>query len=404
MDHTSRRDFIGTLAAMPLLAGLAASAQAAEPATTMTSGNDPGAAQAAWRELIDLLRGADMSFIDPKRGQFDDYEMAYGYRSLIHMLVSSVNVFLEMDPDRPEWTQLDTRRIPLLGGNPDTRYDWAALRGGRRYRIIGQRADEAYLSFTTNRGDPGAWLRQRLDDNINHHKIKFDAQGRFEIILSAEREGENWLRLSPDGCAVQARTYVLNRARDRRATFTIEPMDPTPPPPRLTREQTAQRLHYMAEFIKEQIGGVVPRPPVEPAKENAVTLQPYRFKLGEEAHDYATPDNVYGEGRFALKPDEALVVEGTVVPCDYWGVQIWNPFLSSPDYRYHKVSINKSEARIGPDGKFRIAIVMGDDPKLKTVDWISTAGERKGTFYIRWLVSEAPPPNVSARLVKIAEL
>src|SRR5437879_3822552 len=126
MDDRSRRDFIGTLAAMPLLAGVAASARAAEPAASTAGGNDPGVAQAAWRELIDLLHGADISFIDPKRGQFDEYEMAYGYRSLIHMLVSSVNVFLEMDPDRPEWTQLDTRRIPLLGGNPDTRYDWAA--------------------------------------------------------------------------------------------------------------------------------------------------------------------------------------------------------------------------------------------------------------------------------------
>jgi hypothetical protein len=405
MIGTTRRSFInglgGSLAAMPLLDGLA---KAADAQIVAAEANDPGAAQIAWRQLLDLLRQADMSFIDPKRGQFDEYEMAYGYRSLIHMLMSSVNIFMEMDPDRPEFTQLDTRRAPLLGGNPDTRYDWAALRGGKRYRIIGQRGQEAYLSFTTNRGNPGAWIGQKLDDNINHHKMKFDADGRFEVIVSSEKEGDNWLRLSPDGCAVQGRTYVLDRERDRRATFTIEPIDPTPPPARLTREQVAERLGFMGNFIKEQIAFVVPRPPASPKEANTVTRQPYHFALGDESHDYATPDNIYGEGRFDLKPDEALVVEGTVVPCDYWGVQIWNPFLASPDSRYHKVSINKSQAKLGPDGKFRVAIVMGDALNIPGVDWISTAGERRGTFYIRWLVSRAQPPDVAARLVKIADL
>jgi len=405
MDDATRREFIGglggSLAALPLFGEVAGAADAQFAAA---AGNDPGTAQTAWRELLDVLRQADTSFIDASRGRFDEYEMAYGYRSLIHMLMSSVNIFMEMDPDRPEFVQLDTRRAPLLGGNPDTRYDWAALTGGRRYRISGHRGEEAYLSFTTNRGDPGAWLRQRLDDNINHHSMKFDTDGRFELIVSPEREGENWLRLSPDGCAVQARTYVLNRDRDRRATFTIEPLDPTPPPSKLTREEVAQRLNRMTAFMKEQIGFVVPRPPVGPEQLNTVTRQPYRFKLGDKASDYATPDNVYGEGRFLLAHDEALVVEGTVVPCDYWGVQIWNPFLASPDHRYHKVSINKSEANIGPDGRFRVAIVMGDEFKVPGVDWISSAGERQGTFYIRWLVSQAPPPDVKANLVKIAQL
>jgi hypothetical protein len=416
MTEKTRREFInrtiaagGSLAAVQLAeaiggAGVAKAASDAAPAVAAGPRNDPGPAQPTWRELVDFLHDADTTFLDQKRGQFDEFETAYGYRSLVHMLMSSVNIFMEMDPDRPEFVQLDTRRAPLLGGNPDTRYDWAALRGGKGYRITGQRGDECYLSFTTNRGDPGAWLRQRLDDNINHHAMKFDADGRFEVIVSPERLGENWLKLSPDGCAVQARTYVLNRNRDRRATFTIEPLDPVPAPARLTREEVAQRLGYMADFIKEQTSFVVPRPPIGPDKINTVTRQPYRFKLGDKASDYATPDNVYGEGRFFLKPDEALVLEGVAVPSDYWGIQIWNPYLASPDYRYHKVSINKSEAKLGPKGEFRVAIVSGGDPKIPGLDWISAAGERQGTFYIRWLVSQAEPPNVTAKLVKIADL
>ncbi len=411
MSIRTRREFIngtlaagGTLAAAQLIAGLAeAATEAAAQTSAAASLNDPGAAQPAWRELVDFLRNADMTFLDQRRGQFDEFETAYGYRSLVHMLMNAVNMHMENDPDYPEFVQLDTRNAPFLGGNPDTRYIYAPIRGGRRYVIRGRRGDEAYLSFTTHRGDRGSGFKQLFDANINHHQMKFDADGKFELILSETREGENWLHISPDAAVVLARTYVLNRTHDRPATFTIEPMDPQPAPPRLTRDQVAERLQLTMGLVKEQSAFAVPRPPAEPGKLNAVAIQAYRFKVGQEIHDWACIDNIYTEGRFFLAPTEALVLEGVAVPSDYWGIQIWNPYLASPDYRYHKVSINKSEAKLGPKGEFRVAIAQ-EDPKVPGLDWISTAGERQGTFYIRWLVAQAEPPNVTAKLVKIAAL
>ena len=413
MSDRTRREFInrtmaagGSLAVAQLVGAIGAAQAAPETAATAVAPlppNDPGAAQAAWRELTDFLRNADMTFLDGRRGQFDEYETAYGYRSLIHMLMNAVNMHMEDDPERPEFVQLDTRNAPFLGGNPDTRYIYAPIQGGRRYRISGRRGDEAYLSFTTHRGDRGSGFKQLFDANINHHQIKTGKDGRFEVILSAEREGENWLHISPDAAVVLARTYVLNRNRDRPAIFTIEPIDPPPPPPRLTSDEVAARLRLTMGLVKEQSSFAVPRPPSAPGTLNTVTRQAYRFKDGEEIHDWACIDNIYSEGRFFLKPDEALVLEGRVVPCDYWGIQIWNPFLASPDYRYHKVSINKAEAKLGPNGEFKVAVAQ-KDPKVPGLDWISTAGERQGTFYIRWLVSQAEPPNVTAKLMKIADL
>jgi hypothetical protein len=415
MSDRTRREFInrtmaagGTLAVAQFVGAIGVAHAApdtgiAGQAAALLPPNDPGAAQAAWRELIDFLRTADMTFLDGRRGQFDQYETAYGYRSLIHMLMNAVNMHMEDDPNWPEFVQLDTRNAPFLGGNPDTRYLYAPIQGGRRYRIRGHRGDEAYMSFTSHRGDRGSGFRQRFDDNINHHTIKTDADGRFEVILSAEREGENWLHISPDAAVVLARTYVLDRDRDRPATFTIESMDPQPPPPRLRPDEVAQRLRLTMGLVREQASFAVPRPPAAPGELNTVTRQGYRFKIGQESADWATPDNTYTEGRFFLDPSQALLLEGTVVPCDYWGIQIWNPFLASPDYRYHKVSINKAEAKLGPNGQFRVAIAH-NDPKVPGLDWLSTAGERQGTFYIRWLMAQAEAPKVTAKLVKIADL
>jgi hypothetical protein len=385
-----------SLAASPLMASLATAAEAAGSAAA--GENDPGVAQAAWRELVALLRDADMSFIDRRRGTFDANEMAYGYRNLTDIVSFAADMYMVNDPDWPIFVRLDTPTKKLLGGNPDTQYLYAPVRGDRRYKISGRRGDEAYMSLTSHRGDRNSGLMQRFDDNINWHKIKTDAEGRFEIIASAEREGENWLHLSPDASIVLGRTYVMDRERDRPATFKIEPLDAPAPPPRPTPEEVAARLRSMTIFIKEVLG----TEPMLLPKPNVLGEQ-FRYEAGGNSHDWATTDNIYAQGGFALAADEALLIEGTVVPCDYWGIQVWNPFLVSPDYRHHRVSINKSQARIGPDGAFRVAVAL-QDPQITGLDCITTAGERQGQFFIRWLVSKAPPPKPTVKLVKIADL
>ena len=67
------------------------------------------------------------------------------------------------------------------GGLPDVHYAFAPIRGDSRYRIIGQRGDEAYLSFTLHRGERGSGFENYFDSHINHHALTTDEQGRFEI-------------------------------------------------------------------------------------------------------------------------------------------------------------------------------------------------------------------------------
>ena len=118
---------------------------------------------------------------------------------------------------------------------------------------------------------------------------------------------------------------------------------------------------------------------------------------------WSAVDNVYARGVFRLEPDEVLLLEGAVVPCDYWGVQLWSPFLGSGDARHQRVTINTAQARLGPQGEFRVAIARRD-PQVPDVDWISTAGERQGTFFIRWMCPAAMPPAPTCRLLTVEAL
>lgn len=359
---------------------------------------DAGVAREAWRELVDVLRACDEPFTTGD-AEYDELELAYGYRNLTHVLAYAVDMFMESDPDWPEFVQLDSSTKKLLGGNPDTRYHYTPVNGARRYRITGRRGDEAYLSFTSHRGDRSSGLFQFFDDNLNHHRLRTDADGCFEVIVSAEPEGENWLRISPDATCLLSRTYVFDWRRDRRASFTIEPLDPTPAPLRLRREDVAERIRSMTRFVRET-AEIVRRVPLDNPNRMGEII---RFEPGDPSHNWATIDNVYGRGAFALGPSEALVLSGQVVPCDYWGVQLWNPFVASPDYRHHPVSINTASAHLGPNGEFRVAIAH-EDPGAPGLDWISTAGERRGTFFVRWLVAQHPPPTPTCDLVSIADL
>jgi hypothetical protein len=358
--------------------------------------NDPGEARVAWQELVDVLRDADQSFIDGARGSFDDHEMGFGYRNLTHILAFATGMY--MNPDR-EWPMfLPSLKDPpgekTLGEHPDVRYKWAGIRGGRRYRITGQRGDEAYLSFTVHRGVRGSGYEQHFDSHLNHHDIKTTDDGRFEIVVSPEPEGDNWLRTSDDANEIYARAYHLDPERDHVAWYEIEPLDPPLAQP-WGRHEVAERLRAMTRIVRDMTQSF-PQPLVEP---NTMG-QFWHIDTSGPSRMWTAVDNTYARGVFRLEAHEALLLEGVVGPCDYWGVQIWSPFLSSGDHRRHRVTINSKQATRGDDDTFRVAL-SATDPSIPGVDWVSTAGNRQGTFFIRWMCPEFAPPKPTCRVIRL---
>jgi hypothetical protein len=360
--------------------------------------NDPGPARDAWREFVDVLRDCDQSFISPTRGEFDEREMAFGYRNLTHIISFAIDQYMYGEPEHPTFLQFQEAPYEkTLGGCPDVMYYFAPVDGRGRYRITGQRGDEAYLSFTLHRGVRGSGQDQYFDSHLNHHDLTTDADGNFEIIVGPDADGENSLRASPDATEIYARIYLFDRDHDRRATFRIERLDGAVPE-RLRLNEVTERLQQMARIVREMTQ-TFPQPLHEPNEIGEL----WKLDGLGKSRMWTALDNAYNRGVFRLEPTDVLVIEGIVVPCDYWAIQLWNPFLSSGDYVHHPVSINNSQARLGPNGEFRVALAR-EDPRVPGLDWVSTAGERQGTFFIRWLCPTATPPTPTCRVMTLAEL
>lgn len=349
-------------------------------------------AGAAWHALLDLLREADQTFLTGARADLDALGVAEGYRHLTHLLSYALDLYLEADPERPAFTSLASPTRKILGDNVDSRYFFAPLRGDRRYRIDGQRGDEDYLAFCVYGGPPdGAWSTRVLA-NVSQRELACDAAGRYTLTLAPDAAGANAIRLEPDAVCVIAREYYADRATARPGTFTITALDPPPAPPLADDAWTARGLRAAATFIRDTIQ-ITPLPGGLPPNHlgPAMAWNPHQPGWG-------TPDNVYSLGLFRLDPDEALVIEGRSPPCTYWGAQVWNRYMQSLDYRYHRVSLNHAQTRLEADGSFRL-VIAHRDPGLP--NWISTAGHREGLVFCRWLQADSLPDQPHTRLIRL---
>jgi hypothetical protein len=112
-------------------------------------------------------------------------------------------------------------------------------------------------------------------------------------------------------------------------------------------------------------------------------------------------DIAYSMGPFRLGPDEALVMEGRFPRCAFANVVLWNQQLAAFEYRDRRVSLNRAQTKLEPDGGYRM-VVAGRDPGVP--NWLDTEGHREGTIFWRFLLPEEKPEKPRCRVVRLAEL
>jgi hypothetical protein len=357
-----------------------------------------GQSGVAFRELLDLLRDADATFLTGPRADMDEVGVAEGYRHLTHLLGYALDLYLEGDPERPGFTPLASPTRKILGDNVDSLYHFAPLCGERAYRIRGVRGNALYLAFCVYGGKPDGEWSERVVANVSQRDLTFGPDGRFEIVLSPPPRpagAADWVALAPDAVCVIVRQYFGDPRAAQPAQLEIAALDVAPPPPALDDALLARRLRAVATFMRETLS-IVPLPSFPQAN----VLGP-PMPWSPHVPGWGTPDNVYALGAFRLEPDEALVIEGGIPPCTYWGVQVWNRYMQSLDYRYHRVSLNREQAVLEPDGSFRV-VVAHRDPGVP--NWIETAGHRDGLVFCRWLQAEELPAQPTSRVVPLAAL
>jgi hypothetical protein len=345
----------------------------------------------AWRLLLSALAEAG-EFLHSERMPPGGESDAAGYRHLMVLLALGIDEALRSsDPYEPVIRPGNVDNVLKWGMDcPDALYSGASLRPDATYRVWGDRGSARFLAFQVMAGIGN------VGDVVADDLFMAD-DGTFELFLSAERRGENWLPLAEGASSLVIRQFFYDWATEQPASLQIEclsrPTSPVGTQPS-AEERTARQLDALGRFVRDSVrfwwdieemgrqqGINAFRPPV------------VRSDIG------GATDNVTVWGSWELADDEALIVEVTPPSALYWSLSIGNQWWETIDYAGHQSSLNGHQAVLD-DGVFR-AVVAHHDPGV--ANWLDTAGHRRGPGMVRWVRAEqAPVPTT--RVVSFDEL
>ena len=249
--------------------------------------------------------------------------------------------------------------------------------------------------------------------DINDDHFTFDADDRYEIVLSATKPADDdpavWVPLDPDARTVIVRNYfqhVVSAQNDPEihVVLDIEPLEDLGPTPALTDAEMAERINTSATMLEAITIGlrVYGEPATVPFVSNEPNTvgPPWSFRATGEAVAGAV-DIFYSSGSFELGPDDALVMEGTIPPSRFTNVMLWNIHMQTLDYRTRRQALNEAQIVTEADGSYRI-VISEKDPGVP--NWLDTGGHRRGTIFWRFLLPESDPETPQCRVVNVAEL
>jgi hypothetical protein len=309
----------------------------------------------------------------------DPQNRAAGMAYLSSMMIRTLEEDVVQDPDFPFFRVLDPR-IREGGDNSDQRYLVTPIRGGERYRVWGTLGKQRRLDFQIYQGDP--WIKGggRVVSALTFDQIKFDKDGRFEVILSASREPGNWLQNAPDATKLFVRQIFSDWKNETPGEVHIDRVGHAGDlKPRLGPDEMVARLDRAAVSLKEKIVPVWPNFVLN----NYVTKMPANTLT--PPHAVAAMGGLNGrwmsEGHFDLADDEALVVTTWKMNGDYQGFQLTDLWWSSLEYGNRQSSLTADQAWRSPDGAYRF-VIAARDPGVQ--NWLDTTGLRQGTMLLRF--------------------
>lgn len=367
----------------------------------------------AFQSLVDLLGEISRDWIGPTRGVEDPEHDALAHESLAAVLSGALEFYLTEDFEKPVLTPIvSTRR--KWSDNPDARYFFAPIEGDATYRIRGRRGSEVYLSFSVHRGDRDGHWPQGVSSDLNMRDMRFEPDGRYEVVLSATRAEGNWIPLEPDAGSVVVRFYYQNErtAADDPTTAPVISIErerergSARPTPAVDDAEVARRLARVANWVRSKYGRQV-LPPKGGARPTWFASQPNTlgspevWESGKSGGGWGAVDVAYSAGSYQLEPNQALVMEGQLPRGVFSNVVLWNAIGRTEDYRDRQVSRNARQLELDSERRFRI-VVAHADPGIR--DWLDTAGRRSGTIYWRHMLPAEPVTAPQCRVVPFAEV
>ncbi|MFY7838195.1 MAG: DUF1214 domain-containing protein [Novosphingobium sp.] len=363
----------------------------------------------AWDDFCDTLKVAGRH-IDSFSGPLSDLDRAEWYRFMSRLARSSMERLIEnAEPTRPRLRDMVWRQS-INVQTVDQDHLMCQFDEARDYVITGTRGSIPYFVMalcTCPAPDaPGAqdWAEQGLDGLkrfdpsnlkttgfLHSRQIRFEADGSFEVVLSQNepQDGRNWLKLTPETNCILIRLVWSDRASEQAPAMTIARADHAPPEP-VTPALIADNLAWTgqavlgyAELVRNWWQGT--------QGNFAAKLNRLDYSRAQYLSNGGVPDRHVAFGGWEKALDEALVLEFTPPPCEYWNFQLCNVWQENLDtFEDGNGWISNYRHVAESDGRVRV-VIAERDPGLGG-NWINSYGHERGIWGLRFVLTEATAP------------
>jgi hypothetical protein len=356
---------------------------------------------ANWGEYLDLAKNAVE--LESQLWDADDEQLrAALYRQFAMNLSQGYFFYFVADRNYPDFVPFENSAF-LAQPNPDAVYHYSAIDGDGVYRITGRRGTVPVMGFATAGNligmaePPGPGY-----DNYDADALMLDADGNFNVILSAERpEGHSgdWWYLNPSTQFLIVRQFSYDWVNEVDGRLAIERLDIDEPRPPMSAEEVDARLRGLfGQYVRGLSRVCLGYMSALRSREDAEQVRLQSFEGLGNGNDWP---QAYWECLYDLQPGEVLVLE-IEIPDEhiYWNVQVIDALWNQVDILHRHSSINGFQAQLSSDGKFR-AVLCPQDPGVP--NWLDTGGDLRGMLIGRWYrCSSHPVPTVTK--VALSEL
>jgi hypothetical protein len=360
-------------------------------------------ASTAWSAWCRAVESAGIDAL-AKTITHDEIDLAEGVRHLARMArLTLFSATENRGTSNPYfWPALDPH-LKMGGDNPQGLYLSAPINGTDTFRISGTCGSARWVSCILGRSPAAVQAGLAPFGNaIFLPDVVARSDGAFEIFIAPQRPdgAANWIESDEWAVSVLLRQFF-------GTLDDVDPMEQLQIENLSSGDQTTAPLG-VDEIVEQMARAAALFSILVPL------MQSEMVGKGSAKNDFVTdvgdPTSISGgvpggnavTARWALEPDEALVVEVTPpTPCGYWDVQVGNGWYESFDYRNIFSGFTCENAHVNQDGSVTI-VVAQEDPG--TVNWLETAHHREGHIAIRWQLSDGNLPIPRCTVVKATEV
>jgi hypothetical protein len=326
----------------------------------------------AFQGFLDALQASRELVLS--RTPEDGTDRAEGLRHIIRLIeMQNAPATDDHDVANPHVSRCPSIVCKLGFDNPDFSYiNVAPISSEYTYRVFGKRGTVPYISMQVFDNPLGGEVFMTSEQLI------VEADGSYEIILSATPHEGNWMELKPGAQRFILRNGFYDWNNEIEASVQVEviagPM--SGPVPHLTPDEFVSDMAALSQRLR-----VIPT-----TMQNARDGWPLNDVNEPDPGAFGipgagVPTAVSSAGRYQIGTDQALIIETPVPNVVHGGIQLGNLWIESIDYQTRQTSLNWFQSTPDSDGVIRY-VLAHEDPGVP--NWLDISGHPDGGIFMRW--------------------